>query len=116
MQDEVAVPQGERLPDGYSLDAGDKGAVFIVQQRGKGRVAFPGVNAVQDDNDVLESSVGIEQQTLIRRAFPADCSILVNGQIGQWWRLTVEYDLSADAAAMLNCDFPVGVYRWDKDE
>ena len=30
MQNEVAVPQRERLPDGYGLDAGNKGAVFIV--------------------------------------------------------------------------------------
>ena len=116
MQDEVAVPQRERLPDGYGLDAGDKGAVFIVQQRGKNGVAFPGVYAVQDDNNILESSVGIEQQTLIRYAFPADRSILVNGQGDRRWRLTVEYDLTADAAAMLNCDFPVGVYGWDNNE
>ncbi len=116
MQDEVAVPQCERLPDGYGLDARDKGAVFIVQQCRKGRVTFPGVNAVQDDNDIPESSVSINQKTLIRHAFPAGRSILMDGQGCRWWHLPVEYDLSADAAAVLNCDFLVSAYRWDNDE
>ena len=84
MQDEVAVTQFKWLPDSYGLDAGDKGAVFIVQQCRKGRVTFPGVNAVQDDNDIPESAVSIEQQALIRHAFPADCSVLMDGQ-GGWW-------------------------------
>ena len=116
MQDEVAVTQRERLPDGYGLDAGDKGAVFIVQQREKNGVAFPGVNAVQDDDDILEAPISINQKALIRHAFPADRSVLVNGQDGRWWYFTVEYDLSADATAVLNCDFPVSVYRGDNDE
>lgn len=116
MQDEVAVPQCERLPDGYGLDARDKGAVFIVQQCRKGRGTFPGVNAVQDDNDIPESSVSINQKTLIRHAFPADRSVLMDGQGCWWWHLPVEYDLSADAAAVLYRDFSVGVYRWDNDE
>lgn len=116
MQDEVAVPQCEWLPDGDGLDAGDKGAVFIVQQCRQGRMTFSGVNAVQDDNDILESSVSINQQTLIRHAFPADRSVLVDGQGDWWWRLTVEYDLPADAAAVLYCDSPIGVYRWGKNE
>lgn len=116
MQNEVAVPQCERLPDGYGLDAGDKGAVFIVQQRGKGRGAFPGVNAVQDDDDIFEAPISINQKTLIRHAFSADHSVLVDGEGNRRWYLPIEYDLSADTAAVLNCDFPVSMYRWNKNE
>ena len=114
MQDEVAVPKFEHLPDGYGLYARDKGTAFVIQQRGKGRPAFSCTDAFKDDNNVFESSVSIDQKTLIRGAFPADRSILVNGQGDRWWRLTVEYDLSAYAAAMLYCDFPVGMGRWDE--
>ena len=114
MQDEVAVPKFEHLPDGYGLYARDKGTAFVIQQRGKGGAAFSCTDAFKDDNNVFESSVSIDQKTLIRGAFPADRSILVNGQGGRWWRLTVEYDLSAYAAAMLDCDFPVGMGRWDE--
>lgn len=60
--------------------------------------------------------MSINQQALIRHAFPAGRSVLVNGQGGRWWRLPVEYDLSADTAAVLNRDFSVGVYGWDNDE
>ena len=85
---------------------GTKAQFLLSSNAGRAGFAFPGVNAVQDDNDVLESSVGIDQKTLVKHTFPTDRSVLVNGQIGQWWRLTVEYGLSADAAALLNCDFP----------
>lgn len=70
--------------------------------------------AVQDDNDILESAVSIDQKTLVKHTFPTDRSVLVNGQGDRWWRLTLEYNLSAYAAAMLNCDFSVGVGRWNE--
>ena len=116
MQDEVAVPKFEHLPDGYGLYARDKGTAFVIQQRRQGGASLDGVDAFKNDNDILESALSIDQQTLVRYAFSADFLVFVNGQGDRWWRLTVEYDLSAYAAAMLYCDFPVGVYRWNNDE